>query len=42
MSANLGEVRDDCLYLWVLTAIYFGLALVAARRRASRDGADAV
>ena len=41
MGASLGEVRADWLYLWVLTAIYFGLALVAARRRTSRDAARA-
>ena len=39
MGASLGEVRADWLYLWVLSAIYFGLALVAARRRTSRDAA---
>jgi len=41
MGTSLREVRADWLYLWVLTAIYFGLALVAARRRTSRDGAHA-
>ena len=33
MGAALGEVRADWLFLWLLVAIYFGLALVAARRR---------
>jgi len=37
MGATLGEVRANWLYLWLLGAIYFGLALVAARRRISRD-----
>jgi len=35
MGAALSEVRADWLYLWLLAAIYFILAVVAARRRAS-------
>ena len=33
MGATLSEVRADWLYLWLLAAIYFILAAVAARRR---------
>jgi ABC-2 type transport system permease protein len=39
MGATLGEVRADWLYLWLLAAVYFGLALIAARRRISVDAA---
>jgi ABC-2 type transport system permease protein len=42
MGASLEEVRADWLYLWLLTAVYFGLALVASRRRAAIEAADAV
>ena len=35
MGASLGEVRADWIYLWLLTAVYFVLALAASRRRAS-------
>jgi len=35
MGATLGDVRADWLYLWLLAAVYLGLALVAARRRIS-------
>jgi hypothetical protein len=35
MGAPLSEVRVDWLYLWLLTAIYFVLAVVASRRRAA-------
>jgi ABC-2 type transport system permease protein len=42
MGASLGEVRADWLYLWLLTAIYFGLAIAAARRRAAIEAANAV
>jgi ABC-2 type transport system permease protein len=34
MGATLSEVRSDWLYLWLLAAIYFILAVVLARRRA--------
>jgi ABC-2 type transport system permease protein len=37
MGASLEEVRADWLYLWLLTTVYFGLAVVAARRRILRD-----
>ena len=36
-GASLGEVRADWVYLWLLAAFYFGLAVVAARRRILRD-----
>ena len=42
MGARLGEVRADWLYLWLLTAIYFVLAVAASRRRATIEAADAV
>ena len=41
MGAPLSEVRVDWLYLWLLAAIYFVLA-VAARRRAAIEAANAV
>jgi hypothetical protein len=37
MGASLAEVRADWLYLWLLTAVYFGLAVAAARRRGAID-----
>ena len=42
MGASLDEVRADWLYLWLLIAIYFGLAVVAARRRNLQDAAHPV
>jgi ABC-2 type transport system permease protein len=42
MGAGLGEVRADWFYLWLLTAIYFALAVVASRRRAAIEAANAV
>ena len=42
MGASLEEVRADWLYLWLLTAIYFCLAVVAARRRAAIEAANAI
>ena len=42
MGARLSEVRTDWLYLWLLTAIYFVLAVAASRRRAAIEAADAV
>src|SRR5262249_44872195 len=41
MGASLGEVRTDWLYLWILAASYFALALAAARWRHRRGLADA-
>jgi ABC-2 type transport system permease protein len=35
MGASLAEVSADWLYLWLLTAIYFGLAIAASHRRAA-------
>jgi ABC-2 type transport system permease protein len=35
MGATLSEVRADWLYLWLLAAVYFGLALMAAHLRRS-------
>jgi len=40
MGATLSEVRADWLYLWLLAAIYFILAVVAARGRASIEVAN--
>jgi hypothetical protein len=37
MGAWLDEVRADWLYLWLLTAIYFALAAVAAQRSEMRS-----
>ena len=37
MGALLGEVETDWLYLWLLTTIYFALAVLAAHRRISHD-----
>jgi ABC-2 type transport system permease protein len=42
MGAALGEVRADWLYLWLLAAIYFGLAVLAARRRKAAEVANAL
>lgn len=42
MGAALGEVRADWLYLWLLAAIYFGLAVLAARRRRATEVANAL
>jgi len=42
MGASLSEVRADWLYLWLLAAVYFGLALMAARKRTARVPAYAV
>jgi ABC-2 type transport system permease protein len=36
MGASLSEVRPDWLYLWILAAVYFGLALATARWRHRR------
>ncbi len=41
MGASLSEVRADWLYLWLLAAIYFALAVVGARRRAVTERANA-
>ena len=41
MGASLSEVRADWLYLWLLAAAYFGLALLAARRRIAARLSDA-
>jgi ABC-2 type transport system permease protein len=40
MGASLGEVSEDWLYLWLLTAIYFGLAIAASHRRAATEAAN--
>jgi len=37
MGATLSEVRPDWLYLWLLVAAYFVLAILAARRRAAKE-----
>lgn len=42
MGASPAEVRADWLYLWLLTAVYFGLAIAASRRRAAIEAARAV
>jgi ABC-2 type transport system permease protein len=42
MGTSLSEVRLDWLYLWLLTAIYFVLAVAASRRRAAIEAAYAV
>jgi ABC-2 type transport system permease protein len=42
MGASLSEVRSDWLYLWLLAAAYFALALAAAHRRTARIPAHAV
>lgn len=31
MGARVGEVRTDWVYLWLLTAVYFVLAVAASR-----------
>jgi len=41
MGASLSEVRGDWLWVWLLAALYFVLALVAARWRGSRGIARA-
>ena len=41
MGARLAELRADWLYLWLLAAIYFALALIAARRRMTVEAAGA-
>jgi ABC-2 type transport system permease protein len=41
IGATLNELRADWLYLWLLAAIYFILAVVAAHRRASIEIANA-
>ncbi|MGO8916733.1 MAG: ABC transporter permease [Stellaceae bacterium] len=41
MGASLAEMRTDWFFLWLLTAVYFALAVAAARRRASIEAADA-
>jgi ABC-2 type transport system permease protein len=42
MGARLTEVRADWLYLWLLAATYFVLAVAASRRRLALEPADAV
>jgi ABC-2 type transport system permease protein len=42
MGASLSEVRADWLYLWLLAAVYFCLALVAAHKRTARVPAHAI
>jgi ABC-2 type transport system permease protein len=42
MGARLSEMRVDWLYLWLLTAAYFGLAVFASRRQAPIESADGV
>ena len=42
MGARLGEVTADWLYLWLLAAVYFGIAVLASRRRAVMKAPDAV
>jgi ABC-2 type transport system permease protein len=41
MGARLAEVRADWLYLWLLAAIYFALAVIAAQRRMAMEAARA-
>ena len=41
MGASLAEVRLDWLYLWLLAAAYFVLAVVAARWRSAREAVNA-
>jgi ABC-2 type transport system permease protein len=41
MGASLSEVRSDWLWVWFLAALYFALALAAARWRRSRSTAHA-
>jgi len=40
MGASLGEVRADWVYLWLLAAVYFVLALAAGYWRSARGEAD--
>ena len=42
MGASLSEVRADWLYLWLLAAVYFGLALMAAHKRTALVPAHAI
>jgi ABC-2 type transport system permease protein len=42
MGARLAEVRVDWLYLWLLAAIYFLLAVVVSWRRMASERADVV
>src|SRR5262249_23074180 len=42
MGAHLAEMRADWLYLWLLAASYFILAVAASRRRLTIEPADAV
>ena len=42
MGARLSEVTADWLYLWLLAAVYFGIAVFASRRRAAMKAPDAV
>jgi ABC-2 type transport system permease protein len=39
MGAALAEVRADWVYLWLLAAVYYGLAAAAARRRWAEEKA---
>jgi ABC-2 type transport system permease protein len=41
MGARLAEMRADWLYLWLLAAVYFVLAVAASRRRLAIEPADA-
>ncbi|HEX6441162.1 MAG TPA: ABC transporter permease [Stellaceae bacterium] len=41
MGASLAEVRLDWLYLWLLAAAYFVLALAAAHWRSAREAVNA-
>jgi len=41
MGARLIELRGDWLYLWLLAALYFALAVIATRRRAAMGIGDA-
>ena len=40
MGASLGEVRADWVFLWLLAAVYFVLALAAGYWRSPRGEAD--
>jgi len=42
MGARLGGVRADWLYLWLLAAVYFVLAIFASQRRSAIESGDAV
>ena len=41
MSAAPYELSDQ-LYLWLLTVVYFALAVVASRRRSAIEAANAI